>query len=161
VETDGGNPGWQYKQLANFHWKDTCEGTAGRLEVTSVFKLFGGEVPHDVASYFHDPYEKINVCVEADPQTGECLKWEYYFAFTEYALPGQTIDDIGDVAVGWPIGGKPLARTTIRVVHAWDCECKVTKKVFTASNDATGTTIDIKPGPDRGEERGITPSKYP
>jgi hypothetical protein len=129
--TDRGEKYWQYKQLINFGWSRSPCGAKGKIESTQVFKLFAG--PPSCRGAFCDPNEMIGYSFD-DPVTGE-LRHDYR-PFFRTITEGQRIDEISPVAEGWPIrGGHPIARLTVRLVHAWNCECQVTESRFDYAND--------------------------
>ncbi len=129
--TQGRRPSWQYKQILNFQWKGTSCGTKGKFETTQVFKLFAGRPPYRVRRRFRDPNESCAITID-NPLTGDIDTIDEGLTYGMcIGLGGQCIDEISPVAEGWPIlGGEPISRLTIRLVHAWDCECNVTEDRF-------------------------------
>jgi hypothetical protein len=146
--TQGSRSNWQYKQLINFQWKDTC-GTRGKFETTQVFKLFSGEPK--IRGYFHNPNESTGIVMD-NPSTGDIKTVGDGSYGRSISLPGQVIDEISPVTSGWPIlGGKPISRITVRLVLAWDCDCNATQRRFDFTDDMPPSTSprSIPGGPDR------------
>ena len=126
------NPQWQYHQVSNIGLTPSA-CTRGRVTMKSVVKIFktSGFVGGDI---FVDPYED-GMPLPGLPQ-----------------VPGEQIDEIGEVNPGEPItgGANSLGQATVRYRGRWSCDGTSSIDFHTATDDSgAGGPADVPNGPNR------------